>query len=61
MGWKSTIDLTRKEAEEILLAYLEDLSSVSNDDLAEAIEAIKGGENHGHNYRIIEDNCNGRL
>jgi len=55
MGWKSTIDLTRKEAEDILRVYLENLSQCTDEELAEAIEALRGGENHGANYRIVDE------
>lgn len=54
MGWKSTIDLTRKEAEDIMRSTLDDIASISDEDLSEAVEAIRGGENHGYNYRIVK-------
>ena len=50
MGWKSTIDLTREEAEAMLEGATE---GASDEDLAEAVEAIMGGESHGANYRIV--------
>ena len=53
MGWKSTIDLTREEAEDILRAKIDDISSCSDEQLEEAIEDIRGGEEHGYNYRIV--------
>ena len=55
MGWKSTIDLTRKEAEDILRTELDDLASRSDTDIADAIEALRGGDEHGHNYRIVTE------
>lgn len=54
MGWKSTIDLTRQEAEDIIQAYADDLASCSDEHLADAIEQLRGGEEHGHNYRIVD-------
>jgi hypothetical protein len=51
MGWKSTIDVTREEA----LAMIREVDLEELDDalLAEILEAVLGGENHGHNYRIV--------
>jgi hypothetical protein len=51
MGWKSTIDITREEAVEIISnAKLDELS---DEDLSNIVEAVMGGENHGNNYRIV--------
>ena len=62
MGWKSTIDLTREVALSIVSSEL-NYENISDDDLAELVELVRGGENHGHNYRIIppdieKENCN---
>lgn len=53
MGWKSTVDLTRKEAIEIITNA--DLDELSNEDLSTIVEAVNGGESHGHNYRIVDN------
>ncbi len=41
MGWKSTRDVTRQEAEEMLIAAID---SASDADLVEALNAIVGDE-----------------
>lgn len=53
MGWKSTIDLSRSEAEAVFLSA--DLDKISNSDLATIVELIRGGDDHGHNYRVFFD------
>lgn len=54
MGWKSTIDVTRQEALDALKNYLDHLEQMGDDALAEALEVMRGGEDHGHNYRIVD-------
>lgn len=53
MGWKSTVDLTRDEALQIIANA--DLEALDDETLAELVELISGGENHGNNYRIINE------
>lgn len=50
MGWKSTTTITREEALNLIYIHLED---VSDENLADALEAVMGGESHGSNYTII--------
>lgn len=53
MGWKSTIDITRQEALEIISNA--NLNELSDEDLCDIVESVMGGEKHGHNYRIMEN------
>lgn len=54
MGWKSTIDLTREQAIQIVQTEVNP-EDMTDDQLAEAVETIRGGESHGHNYRIVNE------
>ena len=56
MGWKSTIDLTRQEALDIIGGTVFD--ALSDDALADLVEEIRGGVDHGHNYRIVRTDVN---
>lgn len=51
MGWKSTIDVSRQEAVRMIGDV--DLEELDDELLADILEAVMGGEDHGHNYRII--------
>lgn len=54
MGWKSTIDMTRAEMEQAVRDEVEpDFSGISDDDLASILEVLRGGDEHGHNYRVV--------
>jgi hypothetical protein len=55
MGWKSTIDVTRHEAINLIHYELQDLKDFSDEALANLLEEVMGGEKHGHNYRIVLD------
>ncbi len=58
MGWKSTIDITRKDAIEQIKVAMLGISDLSNEQLANILEELLGGEHHGHNYTIVhERNC----
>ena len=52
MGWKSTIDLTREEALAIARCG-GGRESMDDETLTELIEVLRGGEDHGYNYRIV--------
>lgn len=52
MGWKSTIDMTRKAMEEAVQAKF-DVEGLSDEELSELMELFMGGEEHGHNYRVV--------
>mgnify|MGYP001569346946 CR=1 FL=1 len=49
MGWKSTEYITREEAIQKIRDALEDCS---NETLAETVEAVLGGCDHGYNYMV---------
>jgi hypothetical protein len=51
MGWKSTITVTREEALSLIYSRLEE---ASDKNLADALEAVMGGDEHGNNYAIGE-------
>lgn len=53
MGWKSTIDVSRQEAVRMIGDV--DLEELDDELLADILEAVMGGEDHGYNYRIIGD------
>jgi hypothetical protein len=53
MGWKSTIDITRARAIEIIADA--NLDELSDEELCDIVETIAGGENHGYNYRIVDE------
>lgn len=57
MGWKSTIDISRKEAIDLIQKYL---LNATNDQLANAVESIGYGddpdlEHYGHNFCVLSD------
>lgn len=51
MGWKSTVTVTREEALSLIYAHLEE---ISDENLADVLEAVMGGDSHGYNYAIGE-------
>lgn len=54
MGWKSTETLTRAEAIRAIEEEALNLERLSDQTLAEVLEAIRGGELHGSNYTIVD-------
>ncbi len=54
MGWKSTIDMTRQEMEEAVQSYC-DVENLSDEQLSDLLETLRGGEDHGYNYRIVNN------
>jgi hypothetical protein len=60
MGWKSTIDITRNEAIELIFARLSTVHRMSDSELADFMESLGYGEDkdlpyYGHNFNVIED------
>ena len=62
MGWKSTVDITRKKAIQLIIdeVYKNRYSTLSNEQLANTLEAIGFGDNtelpyYGRNF-IVRDN-----
>jgi len=53
MGWKSTIDITRADAIELIKSMTESVDKFTDEQLANLVEELMGGEEHGHNYRIV--------
>jgi len=59
MGWKSTLDITRKEAKRLIIQRLMDLDGISDSELEDRLEELGYGDNpdleyHGYNF-IIRD------
>lgn len=52
MGWKSTVDITRKAA---VAAVIENLDHVSDHDLACMLEQSYGYDTHPYNYVIVPE------
>jgi hypothetical protein len=59
MGWKSTIDIKRSEAIQLLISQMIKLEDKSNRELSEMLESYGFGEDsklpyYGHNF-MVED------
>jgi hypothetical protein len=50
MGWKSTIDITRAEAKRLILQKLVNLDQMSNEELANMLEALGYGDTYDLDY-----------
>jgi hypothetical protein len=64
MGWKSTVDITRKEAIKLIFTRMADVHTMSDYDLGQMLETLGYGEDmnlpyYGHDFLIIdkEDPC----
>ena len=56
MGWKSTICLTREQTEGAVQRALDlGLSILSDEQLADLLELLRGGDDHGHNYSVVPE------
>lgn len=57
VGWKSTVRMSRAEMEQEVLAELlkraADLGRLSDADLEDLLEQLRGGERHGDQYRVV--------
>lgn len=51
MCWKSTVTVTREEALSLIYIHLE---TISDENLADVLESVMGGDLHSHNYAIGE-------
>ena len=59
MGWQSTIDLTRKEANRLILQKLVHFDQVSDRELADMVESLGYVEDpdleyYGHNFLVTD-------
>jgi len=59
MGWKSSIDITRKEAKRLIMQRLLDLDGISNSELENRLEELGYGDNpdlehFGYNFIITD-------
>jgi hypothetical protein len=59
MGWKSTIDLSRREAISRIMDRINDIENMSNNELSVLMESLGYGDNtelplYGHNFNIID-------
>jgi hypothetical protein len=60
MGWKSTIDITRREAIDAIIAQINFLENKSNDEIENMLSELNFGDDpdkpwFGHNFIIIDD------
>ena len=60
MGWKSTIDITRSEAKELILKRMMVLDALTNEELGDMLMALGYGDDtnlrhFGHNFNVIDD------
>lgn len=58
MGWKSTIDISREKAKDLIITRLMQ-DDVSNDELSLTLEDLGYGENteleyYGHNFCVLD-------
>ena len=59
MGWKSTIDISRKEAIDLIFRKLSEVNRMSNNDLSKLIENIGFGDDiklpyYGCNFHVTD-------
>jgi|AntRauTorckE5430_2_1112549.scaffolds.fasta_scaffold00649_23 hypothetical protein len=59
MGWKSSIDITRKEAKRLIMQRLLDLDGISDSELENRLEELGYGDNpdlehFGYNFIITD-------
>jgi len=59
MGWKYTADITREKAIELIKKKVLDLSSLSNEELSEALEGLGYGDDvdlpyFGANFNVVD-------
>lgn len=60
MGWKSTIDIERKEAERLIKERLVNLDNLSNQEIEDMLESLGYGDKgdlpyFGHNFIVINN------
>jgi len=60
MGWKSTMDITREEAQKLIMLRMMSLHSFSDRELESALYALGFGDNgdlphFGYNFNITYD------
>ena len=59
MGWKSTIEISRSEAINLIIRRLTDSENLSNRELEDILEGIGFGDNldlpyYGYNFNIVD-------
>lgn len=61
MGWKSTIDITRQTAIDLILAMADRsiYENMTNEELADIVDGLGYGDNidlpyYGHNFLVID-------
>jgi hypothetical protein len=52
MGWKSTIEISRRKAIAVVTAHL---GEMTDEELGGMVELARGGDRHGYNYRVVPD------
>jgi hypothetical protein len=66
MGWKSTVDISRKEAIQLVFARMADVHQMPDKDLGDMLATLGYGEDpnlpyYGYNFFVVdkEDPCEG--
>lgn len=66
MGWKSTVDITRKEAIRLIFTRMADVHYMTDNEIGSMLESLGYGDDtnlpyHGHNFNVrdVEDPCCG--
>jgi hypothetical protein len=59
MSWKSTVDITRKEAIQLIFSRMADVHQMSDRDLGDLLEALGYGDDanlpyFGHNFFVAD-------
>ena len=60
MGWKSTIDITRKEAIEAIMSQMNTIDDKTNEELEIMLDELNFGDDtelkwYGHNFTITDE------
>jgi len=60
MGWKSTIDINRSDAQRLILMRTIALSHYTNEELSQMLESLGYGDEtdlayYGYNFNVIND------
>ena len=60
MGWKSTIEITRKEVKRLVMQKFTNIDQMKNSELADMIEKLGYGEDieleyFGHNFVVVDE------
>ena len=59
MSWKSTVDITKKEAIRLIFIKMAEVHTMSEKELGEALEILGYGDDpklpyYGHNFNVLD-------